>query len=169
VRNQAGALFLLDANVYIEARNRYYPFDICPGFWEALALNRLRSIDRVKDELEDDELNEWARNKMPAECFAKTGDPDVIAAFSQVMQWVQLQHYTDGAKAAFASVADGWLIAYAMVHGRVLVTHEQPAPNSKTKIKIPDICRKFGVQYVDTFEMLRALPVRFVLEDQQAS
>ena len=26
--------YLLDSNVFIEAKNRYYAFDICPGFWE---------------------------------------------------------------------------------------------------------------------------------------
>ncbi len=25
--------YLLDANVFIEAKNLYYAFDICPGFW----------------------------------------------------------------------------------------------------------------------------------------
>ncbi len=27
-------MYLFDANVFIEAKNRYYAFDICPGFWE---------------------------------------------------------------------------------------------------------------------------------------
>lgn len=31
-------MFLLDANVFIEAKNRYYGFDICPGFWRWLDL-----------------------------------------------------------------------------------------------------------------------------------
>ena len=26
-------MLLLDANVFIEAKNRYYAFDIHPGFW----------------------------------------------------------------------------------------------------------------------------------------
>ena len=26
-------MFLIDANVLIEAKNRYYAFDIAPGFW----------------------------------------------------------------------------------------------------------------------------------------
>lgn len=28
--------YLLDANVFIEAKNAYYGFDFCPGFWEWL-------------------------------------------------------------------------------------------------------------------------------------
>lgn len=28
--------YLLDANVFIEAKNRYYGFDFCPAFWNWL-------------------------------------------------------------------------------------------------------------------------------------
>ncbi|MHB9112955.1 MAG: DUF4411 family protein, partial [Thermoleophilia bacterium] len=28
--------YLLDANVFIEAANRYYAFDLVPAFWQAL-------------------------------------------------------------------------------------------------------------------------------------
>lgn len=48
--------YLLDANVFIEAKRRYYAFDICPGFWDALLMQhenaKVASIDRVKKELE---------------------------------------------------------------------------------------------------------------------
>lgn len=30
------AIFLLDTNVFIEAHQRYYGLDLCPGFWDAL-------------------------------------------------------------------------------------------------------------------------------------
>ena len=29
-------VFLLDSDVFIAAKNAYYAFDICPGFWTAL-------------------------------------------------------------------------------------------------------------------------------------
>lgn len=29
-------MYLLDTNVFIEAKNRYYAFDLAPGFWEGL-------------------------------------------------------------------------------------------------------------------------------------
>ena len=29
-------MYLLDTNVFIEAKNRYYSFDLAPGFWEWL-------------------------------------------------------------------------------------------------------------------------------------
>jgi hypothetical protein len=47
--------YLLDANTLIQAKNEYYAFDICPGFWEwidiANASGDVSSIERVADEL----------------------------------------------------------------------------------------------------------------------
>ncbi len=30
--------YLLDANVFIQAKNLHYGFDFCPGFWAGLRL-----------------------------------------------------------------------------------------------------------------------------------
>ena len=53
--NNRRPLFVLDTNVFIGAHRRYYALDLCPGFWECLTHycyeNRLRSIDRVRDEI----------------------------------------------------------------------------------------------------------------------
>ena len=47
--------YLLDANVFIEGKNRYYGFDFCPGFWDwidaANAAHRVFSIEKVGDEI----------------------------------------------------------------------------------------------------------------------
>ncbi|HKP62829.1 MAG TPA: DUF4411 family protein [Polyangiales bacterium] len=69
------------------------------------------------------------------------------------------------AKAKFASGADGWLVAFAAVQNGVVVTNEQPAPESKREIKLPDVCVQFGVQYKDAFQMLRELAVQFDYSD----
>ena len=29
-------LYLLDSNIFIEAKNRYYGMDFCPAFWDSL-------------------------------------------------------------------------------------------------------------------------------------
>ncbi len=33
----AGRTYLVDSDVFITARNLYYSFDICPGFWKSSA------------------------------------------------------------------------------------------------------------------------------------
>ena len=70
--------------------------------------------------------------------------------------------FTDAARTEFASVADGWVIAYAAVNGLVVVTHEQFAPEAKRKVPMPNVCVEFDVEYVDTFSMLRELGETFV-------
>ena len=71
--------------------------------------------------------------------------------------------YNDRAKAEFARGADGWLVAYAQVEPVIVVTNEQPAPSSKRRIKLPDVCDQFGVRWEDTFSMLRSLNIQFDL------
>jgi hypothetical protein len=160
--------YALDANVFIEAKRRYYAFDICPGFWGALlwqeARGQVGSVDRVKAELErgGDDLWEWASGVMPGTCFASTDVPDVVDVYGQVIAWVQAQpQFRPEAKAEFLASADGWLIAYAKANGFVLVTHEQPAPGARNDVPIPNVCETFRVPLVDTFEMLRALATQF--------
>ena len=48
-------MYIIDTNVLIEAKNRYYAFDLAPGFWEWLDLHHregtLASIEQVKSEI----------------------------------------------------------------------------------------------------------------------
>lgn len=36
-----------------------------------------------------------------------------------------------------------------------MVTHEQPSPDSRKRVKIPDACEAMGVEYIDIFSVLR--------------
>lgn len=163
---KASSVYLLDANVFIEAARRYYAFDLVPRFWmglEQLAQEgRVRSVDRVKQELEkgQDRLAEWAASDF-AQGFASTDVAEVLGEFRRVMAWVAGQpQFTDAAKRQFADGADGWLVAYAKVRGYVVVTQEQPSGDVKRRVPIPNVCNAFGVRYVGTFEMLRELGMR---------
>lgn len=57
---------LLDANVFISAKNLHYGFDFCPAFWDWLVrehrAGKVFSIEKVRDELRagQDELAQWA-------------------------------------------------------------------------------------------------------------
>jgi len=162
--------FLLDANIFIQANRQYYSFDICPGFWESLVFHnsgkRLFSIDRVKEELDegddDDKLKVWATKVMPPNCFISTDDKAIIKRYREIVRWVNQQtQYREGVVADFMSVADGWLVACAKAKEMVLVTHEVYRPEQRNKVPIPNICKAFDVEYVNSFEMLRTLRVRF--------
>jgi len=155
--------YLLDANVLISAARQYYAFDFASRFWTCLeehaATRRVQSIDRVKQELlkGHDELADWAKTTF-AEAFAVTDAPAVIAVYAQIMDWAQGQkQLMDAAKAEFASCADGWLVAYAKVHGLIVVTHEVFSPEACKRVLIPNVCKAFGVEYLNTWAMLRGL------------
>jgi hypothetical protein len=166
------APFVLDSDVFIAAKNSYYAFDICPGFWNGILRahdqGSVRSIDRIRNELllgrKEEDLVQWVTKEVPASFFHDSNADDVSSAFADIMLWVQRNgQYIDRAKAKFATEADGWLVAYSMVHGTVVVTNEQPRPDSRNRVLLPDVCRQFKVQPKDTFEMLRELAIRFDL------
>lgn len=165
--------FLLDANVFIEARDRYYAYDICPGFWPALiqahTAKHVFSLDRIHGELvpkkkdEWDDIARWINEKVPTTFFKRTEDQVVIDLSQNLVNWVYSQpQFMDSAKAEFATVADGWLVAYAVTNGLTVVTQEVYAPTAKKSVPVPNLCEEFDVDYVNTFAMLRSLKVKFI-------
>ena len=162
--------YLIDSDVLITAKNRYYAFSICPGFWKSI-LNRhtqgmLHSIDRVRQELllgrNDDDLVQWVRAEVPDDFFLASDGSEVVDAFTKIMLWVTRHtQYQDEAKAKFATGADGWLVAHAVTTEKIVVTNEQPRPKARSAIKLPDVCDAFSVKYEDTFSMLHNLGVQF--------
>jgi hypothetical protein len=171
------AVCVLDSDVFIAAKNLYYAFDICPGFWDAIVRayerDRVRSIDRIKAELlaaqPKEDLVVWVRTQLPAGFFYSTQTRPVIEAYTEIVMWVQRSaQYFDSAKAKFATEADGWLVAYSMVHGTTVVTNEQPKPESRNSVKLPDVCTQFKVPYKNTFSMLRSLGAKLELRADEA-
>lgn len=160
-------VYILDSSVLIEAARRYYAFDLAPLFWQSLVNNaiegRIQSIDRVKQELErgKDELAEWVKKDFSS-AFASTDDPSVLQSLSEIMSWVQGNNqYSQAAKTQFADIADCWLVAYAKAKNGTVVTQEIIQPYVKARVPIPNVCQAFSVPYVNTFEMLRSLGIRF--------
>jgi uncharacterized protein DUF4411 len=162
--------YLLDSDVFITAKNAYYAFPICPGFWDSLihhhSAGSVFSIDKVQSELlvgrPKEDLVKWVNGELADGFFHGTGGKDVTGAYSQIMLWAQRNaQYTAPAKAKFATEADGWLVAYAGAHRHTVVTNEQPQPESKSRILLPDVCDQFRVPYLNTFEMLKELAVRY--------
>jgi len=161
--------YLLDTNIFIQAKNDYYGFDLCPGFWDWLKqqneAGEVFSIGPVQAELAagQDELAAWARAQGTQ--FFLPFDQDATLAMGEVSQWAQGTDYLDAAKREFLDVADSLLVAYAKAHNHTVVTHEvfNPTQPGKKKIKIPAACHAFGVPHVRTFEMLRQEGASFVL------
>ena len=162
--------YLLDANVFIGAKNFHYGFDFCPAFWDWLLrehrTERVYSIEKVGAELlaGDDELAEWARAR--GDDFFLRPDATLASALTAVSTWATGQRYTPGAINTFFRAADYYLVAQAYDGQHTVVTHEKPAASPR-KIKIPNVCRGLDIEYLTPYEMLRRERARFVLSPAQ--
>ena len=66
--------YIVDSDVFIPAKNLYYAFEICPGFWASVIRHhrkgRVYSIDRVRSEVlagrKTENLVQWVKNDLPA-------------------------------------------------------------------------------------------------------
>jgi len=158
--------YLLDADVFIRAKNLHYGLDFCPAFWEWLVhkghTGSVASIDKVADEIEagQDQLSQWARDHGHA-LFRRT-PPTLAPQFTQVSTWATGQQYTPAAINTFLQAADFYLLAHALAGNHVVVSHEVPA-NSPARIKIPNACVGLGVRFMTPYQLLRIEQARFVL------
>jgi Domain of unknown function (DUF4411) len=159
--------YLIDADVLIEAKDRYYGFDFCPGFWDWLrqqnAAGNVFSVYKVGDEIisGNDDLSVWAKAQGAA--FFLPADAATAAAMATVSATVLAmragnQPYQPAALAKFFAAADYYLIAHALAHGHTVVTNEtghahgqQPSVN---RLKIPNVCAALGVKCSLVFKML---------------
>lgn len=158
--------YLLDANVFIEAKRRHYGMDFCPAFWQWLleqnASGRVFSIEKVGDELRAgrDELADWAAAR--GEAFFLPLDEPLLASLAAVAEWVSRQNYRPAAVSAFLEDPDYYLVAHAHAHRHIGVTHEVPSDGVR-QVKIPNVCIGMKVKCMTPFEMLRLERARFVL------
>jgi hypothetical protein len=158
--------YLLDSDVFIQAKNLHYGLDFCPAFWDWLTVSNqagvVFSTEKVGDEIlaGADELANWASSR-GAGFFLKP-DTAILSTLGKVSSWATSQNYEPAAVNTFLQVADFYLVAHALAHGHIVVTHEVAAASTK-KIKIPNACIGVGVKCVSPYEMLRSEKAKFVL------
>jgi hypothetical protein len=161
--------YLLDANVFISAKNLHYGLDFCPAFWDWVIAHNgsggVFSIEKVGNEVLalGDELSAWADARGAG--FFLRPDADVFPALAAVSAGASGQRYEPSAISTFLQVADYYLVAHALAGQHTVVTHEVPSASTR-KIKIPDACIGLGIKCMTPFEMLRRERARFVLGTQ---
>lgn len=161
----------VDTNVFIEAKNRYYRFDMPPGRWfwrlidRAVSAGIVQSAERMKDELTPagDELSHWA-SQHGASLWVPP-DQDILDEVRALIGWAQARVGTTSAdlmQSAVDEFADGdvFLIATAAARGLTVVTHELSSPVARRRIMIPDACLAVGVPCTDPWAMLSDLDRR---------
>jgi hypothetical protein len=154
-------LYLLDANVLIDANRDYYPLDRVPEFWEWVAYNadqdRIRIPSEVLSEImagKADPLTDWI-DAHPQLCLDEEPDPAKIA------EVVRRGYATDLTDEEVEKIGnDPFLIACAWVPGkdRCVVTTEVSRPaKQRANRKVPDVCADFGIRCRNTFQLTREL------------
>lgn len=159
-------LYIVDANFFITAYRSTYPPDVFPGFWDKInqlaATGVIKSIDKVKDEINNEWLKNWF-SALPNNFFLSTAG--LHTTYPIVVQWAfsRSDHFLQKALDEFmdSREADAFLIATALedIPNRILVTQEVSQPERKNKIKIPEGCIALGVNYMNTVKMFRDLGV----------
>ena len=153
-------VYWLDANVFIQAKNGPYGFSLVPKFWsfvsEQLEQGSIRCPKMVYDEVVDgkDDLAAWFKSRRE-KGLCRHPDETVQQCFGTVANHVATKFRPHQAS-EFLIGADGWVIAHAM-HGDGIVVTQESDRSHKAKIKIPTICRVFGVRCINTYQMLSAL------------
>lgn len=158
-------IYLLDANVLIDANRDYYPLSRVPEFWAWLihqgAERRVAVPIEIYEEIKDgdDDLAKWIKKpsvRTPLVMRAAI-DPAIVA---DVTERGYAPDLTDVEVVKVGR--DPFLIARALEdEGRCVVTTEVSKPSKERANRhIPDVCLDLGVKCCDSFTFLRDLDFR---------
>ena len=154
-------LYLLDANVLIDANRDYYPIARVPEFWDWLIHVAGRSQVKVPLEIyeelmvKDDALTHWLKNHQQQVLL----DEDVRR---ELVAHVTANGYAEDLddEEIVKIGRDPFLIAYALADSssrRVVTTETSRPKRLRANRHLPDVCDSFHVLHCDTFEFLRTL------------
>jgi len=158
-------LFLLDANVLIDANRDYYSIDSVPEFWDWLAYHGEQGNVKIPVEIYeeltngDDELADWAK-KPDTKTALLLGEDVEIEIVQRVIREGYADDLTDIEVAQLGR--DPFFIAYALNEipdiQRCIVTTESSKPSrNRANRHIPDVCRTFGIPCCNSFEFFKSL------------
>lgn len=158
-------MYLLDSNVFIDAKNRYFAFDIVPAFWDWLVgqhqAGNAFTAQAVYDEIVGggDDLAAWMKAQ-PASFRLAPGSADSVG-LAAVSAWANSVGFKPAAVSDFLASADYFIVAQALTLGYTVVTHETPDPASRKRVKIPDACSAVSVAWISPYTWLRDAGARF--------
>lgn len=156
--------YCLDANVLIEAWQKYFSPTICPSYWDVLNTlgiqKRIFIPQMVYDEVAntEDDLAHWL---MASKIPVRKIDGPITAIIRQIYDFNPNHKFlVDNTKQR--SLADPWVIAHAIHERACVVTkeHKMVAANPN-KIKIPNVCDNMSVKWMNDFAFIKELNIRF--------
>ena len=146
------AIYCIDANILIQAWQKYYSPEICPSYWEVLNDLGKKGVifipELVYEEIEkgEDNLYEWLKN---SDIPIKKIDGAVANCLKEIYASNPDHKYLVSSN-RIHSKADPWIIAHAMNENAIVVTQEKKDfIRKQTKIKIPHVCDNMKVRWID--------------------
>lgn len=159
-------LYLLDANVLIDANRDYYAISRVPEFWEWLVSAGTQGLVKIPievyEEIKDgkDDVAVWAKDGTVQAALLLDEECDV-SLVGVVTNQGYAPDLTDDEVETIGR--DPFLIAYALVNiaERCIVTTEVSKPKKiRANRHLPDVCRQFSVKCCNTYEFIRTLDFR---------
>ncbi|MBS0026489.1 DUF4411 family protein [Chitinophaga sp. 22321] len=163
--NATANKYCIDANVLIQAWQKYYNPKFCPDYWNVLIELGKQGVifipEMVYEEIvrTEDDLSKWLKNsKIP---IHKISEPVTVCLQKIYSNNPVHKNLVDNTKAR--SLADPWVIAHALNENATVVTKEEKvtALNS-VKIKIPNVCENMGIRWINDFEFIQELDLQFM-------
>lgn len=156
--------YCLDANVLIQAWQKYYSPEFCPSYWEVLNDLGIKGVifipEMVHEEITrtEDDLTEWLKSsKIPIRAI----DGGVSQCLSKIYASDPSHKYLVSSTGQH-SIADPWVIAHAINENAKVVTKEnKDSFTNPTKIKIPHVCDNMGIDWLDDFGFVKELNLKF--------
>ena len=161
-------LYLLDANVLIDADRDYYAIDRVPEFWDWILEMAVSGRVKIPEENFEEIVRPQPENPDALIDWALANRDDIV--LNEVVDegnvsFITAQGYAeDLSDIEIEKIGrDPFLMAYAHVDpgNRVVVTTEVSASSKiRANRKIPDVCQDLGIRSINTFGLIRELDFR---------
>ncbi len=164
-------IYCLDANVLIQAWQKYYSPGLCPDYWDILNMlgseRRIFIPEEVKNEITvtddkektEDDLSKWLkRSSIPVHKPTE----EVIKCWQNILQANPIHKLlVDSARGR--SLADPWVISHALHKKATVVTKENPITsiNARKPITIPNVCDNMQIRWIDDYTFVKELGLKF--------
>lgn len=157
MRNSSELIYNLDASAFISMVHDY-PRDVFPGLWKDMGTladcGRLVMFELIMKECKDPSAQDWLKeHKLMIRGFSAEINDAMLRLQSDLSGDGQFIEDPKSGK----SKADPWLIALTMAESspagdlylsgnHVIICHEKETKNTSGKVKIPDVCRRYGIK-----------------------
>lgn len=157
-------IYLLDANVLIDANRDYYPISRIPEFWNWIAYQAKQGCIKIPVEIFDelvagksDDLVTWIKSEEVKQNLVLSS----CATAGVVASVVNSGYANDLSEEEIEKLGrDPFLISYAISSRDpvTIVTTEVSKPSKlRANKKVPDVCNLLGITWMHTFRLVKEL------------